>query len=291
MSTYSVEDALIQCYGVKWVGEAGHAKLVGRGGAVILTTPDDCLGTVLATLSQRCQTRYPPCSGLDCYTASGFGWSLDLQYSYENFDRVSFEQYVLPYVDQHHNAEYHKYTAALAGVNGLPCPAQCAVAERPKWGKFFTVLAHLFKIFRGMNAPPVLLKVDPDAPRCELIHLSHMPNHHGIPAQGNKCFEEWEAQMIRAHHLGGENAEILTDDDGQEYLSVPTLFDPFSTIGSRWMRLPQLPDLEPVESDEEEEPDKEEAEEQEVEAEQGEAQVPHPPNPPPKAVAPFYKVD
>lgn len=107
-----------------------------------------------------------------------------------SFDRKSFEQHVLPYVDQHHNADYHKYTAALAGVIGLPCPSECAVVDRPKWGKFFTVLAHLFKIFRGMNAPPVLLKVDPNAPRCELIHLSHKPNHHGIPAQGNKCFEE-----------------------------------------------------------------------------------------------------
>lgn len=94
MSTYSVEDALIQCYGVEWVGEAGYARLVGPGGDVILSTPDDCLGTVLATLSQRCQTRYPPCSGLDCYTASGFGWSLDLDAldAFTNLGKIHIEK-------------------------------------------------------------------------------------------------------------------------------------------------------------------------------------------------------
>lgn len=141
MSVYSVEDALYQVYGVEWRAESGRCSLVS-GRHFYISGPDDCLAMVLAVLSQRCQQRYPACAGLSCYSASGYGWSLDLDAIYGVFNRESFEA---------NTGAYNHYKNTLDAVKNLPPPSQCPVMQRPLWGKFYTALAHIFKIFKDMN--------------------------------------------------------------------------------------------------------------------------------------------
>lgn len=107
MSVYSVEDALYQVYGVEWRAESGRCSLVS-GGHTYISGPDDCLATVLAVLSQRCQQRYPTCAGLSSYSASGYGWSLELDAVYAVFNRESFEANTGAYLDNHYGTEYNR---------------------------------------------------------------------------------------------------------------------------------------------------------------------------------------
>lgn len=69
------------------------------------------------------------------------------------------------------------------------------------------------------------------AERVEQITLTSNPGKNGKPAERREFFEEWEMAMLRARRLGGDQAEILTDSQVYEYLSVPTLYDPFTSIG------------------------------------------------------------
>lgn len=76
--------------------------------------------------------------------------------------------------------------------------------QRPLWGKFHTALAHIFKIFRGMNRqPPIWVSGGEGAERVELITLTSNPGKNGKPAEGREFFEEWEMAMLRAHRLVG----------------------------------------------------------------------------------------
>lgn len=101
--------------------------------------------------------------------------------------------------------------------------------QRPLRGKFYTALAHIFKTFRHMKRkPPICVPGGEGAERVELITLASNPGKNGKPAEGREFVEEWEMAMLRAHSLGGDQAEILTDSQVYEYLSVPTLYDPFT---------------------------------------------------------------
>lgn len=72
MSRYSAEDALAEVYDAELCSSDGEVRLyVGRN--VVLTTPDDVLGTVLATVAEKARDHYPGCRGLDSDLAAGGG--------------------------------------------------------------------------------------------------------------------------------------------------------------------------------------------------------------------------
>lgn len=285
MSKFTVEDALLQVYGVEILHSNGECHIADRRGQRLLTARDDCLATVLAVLSQRCQTRYPACCGLDCYSSNGFGWSLDMADIYSKFDQEFFDERVAPYLADHHAADYNHYTETLAAVKSLPPPTQCRPEQRPLWGKFYTALSRIFTIFRGMKRPPPVVVFNEEAERVSLIDVPHHPGKNGRPAAG-KEFEQWETMMIRAHNIGGENAEIKTDGTGHEYLSIPHVVDPFIAIGSSWYVLPELPALEPVDMAEQEEEEEHDSQDESVNGEDG-AYAPESAKPAPVARPPF----
>lgn len=91
--------------------------------------------------------------------------------------------------------------------------------------------------------PPIEHAFQPSTETCNLLQLPSRPECNGIPANGNR-FQEWEKQMIEAMKPGGEKATIIEHGDN-EYLVPYRLFDPFTTIGSRFYALLPLPELQP----------------------------------------------
>lgn len=70
MSRYSAEDALAEVYDAELSSSDGEVKLYVHR-RVALATPDDVLGTVLATLAERIRDHYAGCTGLVSDLASG----------------------------------------------------------------------------------------------------------------------------------------------------------------------------------------------------------------------------
>lgn len=242
MSRYSAEDALAEVYDAELCSSDGEVRLyVGRN--VVLTTPDDVLGTVLATVAEKARDHYPGCRGLDSDLAAG-GGDIDTVLVHRTFNSTAFATHVAPYIEHNYPNDYHNYTAAMVKVEGLPLPEECLPIDRPAWGLYYTQLGRLFLILRKMKRlPPIEHAFQPTTDTCNLLQLASRPHCNGIPANGSR-FQEWERQMIETMKPGGEQASFVTHGDC-EYLVPYRLYDPFVTIGSQFYALAALPELTP----------------------------------------------